>query len=276
MYKGEEITEKLDKLKKIISGYKRALIAFSGGVDSTFLLAVAKEVLGEGVAAVNISAPWVPEGETSEANCFCEERGIEYISLSKEIEDIEGFAGNPKERCYICKKALFSALLDVAKDRGIDVVMEGSNVDDLSDYRPGMKALKELDIKSPLREAGLTKAEIRELSKELDLPTFDKPSMACLASRLVYGEMITKEKLSMVEMAEDFLRTLGFSQLRVRLHETGGSFLARIEVEPSKLEDLMSSEMRDQVESKLKKLGFDYVTVDIGGYRTGSMNVGIN
>ena len=246
-------------------------MAFSSGVDSTLLLKVAHDVLGKQALAVTARAPWFPARETAEAEDFCRREGIRQIFLDLGLETVPEFAENPKNRCYLCKIYIFRNVIKVAAAEGFSAVAEGSNVDDLGDYRPGLQAIAELGVKSPLREAGLTKAEIRELSCELGLPTWEKPSFACLASRFAYGETITQEKLSMVEQAEEFLRELGLHQFRVRIHGT----LARIEVEPEEIARLAEPVVREKIVEKFRTLGFLYVSLDLEGYRTGKMNRGL-
>ncbi len=209
-----------------------------------------------------------PERELKEAKEFCEAHQVRQVIFESEELEIEGFAQNPKNRCYICKHGLFEKIIKIAEDEGIAVIAEGSNLDDNGDYRPGLQAVAELGIRSPLRELGFTKEDIRALSKFLGLPTWDKQSFACLASRFVYGETITKEKLAMVDKAEQLLLDLGFHQVRVRIHGT----MARIEVRPDEFSRLISDDVRSQITASFKSFGFTYVTMDLTGYRTGSMN----
>lgn len=262
----------LQQKKQALEAYLRDLgsvaVAFSSGVDSTFLLKVAHDLLGEKAIAVTARSCSFPKREQEEAAAFCASEGIRQIVVDSEELSIEGFRQNPPNRCYLCKKELFTKIRQIAEDNGIAHVAEGSNLDDNGDYRPGLQAVAELGIKSPLREAQLTKAEIRQLSKELGLPTWEKPSFACLASRFVYGETISEEKLSMVDRAEQRLLDMGFRQVRVRVH---GS-LARIEIEPSEFPKLLEGNIAAELDRYLRELGFAYVSLDLGGYRTGSMN----
>jgi uncharacterized protein len=259
---------KLEHLKEYLKGLGSVAVAFSSGVDSTFLLKVAHDVLGDKAIAITAQSCSFPKRELNEAKAFCEKEGIQHVICQSEELEIEGFSKNPPNRCYLCKKELFEKIGDIAKKNGIEYIAEGSNMDDNGDYRPGLVAVAELGIKSPLREALLNKKEIRTLSKEMGLPTWDKQSFACLSSRFVYGETISEEKLGMVDKAEQLLLDLGFHQVRVRIHGD----IARIEVLPDEIERLVSGENREKIYSYLKQLGFSYVTLDLGGYRMGSMN----
>lgn len=260
--------QKLEQLKKRLQELESAAVAFSGGVDSTFLLKVARDVLGDGVIAVTARSSTYPEREYKESVAFADKLGIRQVSIVSEELDIDGFSGNPVNRCYFCKKELFTKIREVADQYGLKHVIDGSNVDDLGDYRPGMTATKELGVASPLKECGLTKEDIRILSREMGLPTWDKPAFACLASRFPYGQEITGEKLQMVDRAEQFLLDQGFRQVRVRHHGD----IARIEVSTPERSRFFNEELMDRVHDQLKKIGFRYIALDLKGYRTGSMN----
>lgn len=262
------IEEKLSRLKTALRKLGSVAVAFSGGVDSAFLLKVAHDTLGDNAVAVTAKSCIFPDREFKEAEAFCRQENItQYICETDELA-ISGFSENPPNRCYLCKKELLKGIEAIARAHGIRHVIEGSNMDDLGDYRPGMQAAAELGIKSPLREAGLYKQEIRELSENAQLPTWDKPSYACLASRFAYGETITEEKLCMVERAEQLLMDKGLRQMRVRIHGT----LARIEVPKEDFGRVMQEGIRDEIAAKFKEYGFSYVTFDLQGYRTGSAN----
>jgi len=264
--------EKLNNLRKILSEMGSILIAYSGGVDSTFLLKVAREELGDRVTAVTVKSEIHHLSEITDAKMTVQKFKVKHLFMDIDILSNKEFINNPPERCYICKKEIFSRISEMAKELNLRFVADGSNHDDLNDYRPGMKAIRELKIRSPLQEALLTKDDIRLLSKEMNLPTWNKPSNSCLATRIPYGDEVTLEKLKRIEKAEGFIRNLGFEQLRVRYYNK----LAKIEIEEKDLLLLMEKDLREKIISRLKQLGFVYITLDLQGYRTGSMNEELN
>jgi uncharacterized protein len=263
-----ETESKYRNLLNTLKGYPSLAVAFSGGVDSTFLLQCAHDVLGDRVTAFTAKSCSFPERELNEAREFCASKGIRHIILESEELDIPGFRDNPKNRCYLCKHELFEKIIAACRPEGIAHVAEGSNSDDDGDYRPGLTAVAELGVLSPLRQAGLCKEEIRLLSRRLGLSTWDKQSFACLSSRFVYGEKITPERLGMIDRAEQLLLDLGFHQVRVRIHGQ----IARIEVLPDEIAKVAAPEMRGTISDAFRKLGFSFVTLDLNGYQTGSMN----
>lgn len=244
-------------------------VAFSAGVDSTFLLAVAHDVLGDNVCAVTALSPAYPMREAEESAAFCTAHGIAHYTFETHELQLDGFAQNPPDRCYICKKALFAEIREIAAEHGFAHVCDGSNTDDLGDYRPGARALRELGIESPLQACGFAKAEIRALSREMGLATGDKQSAACLYSRFAYGDTLTRERLAQVEAAEAYLQDQGFGTVRVRMGVDGS---ARIEVAPDDIVQAAGRSMRAGIVAYLRELGFTYVSLDLQGYRTGSAN----
>ena len=262
------LSAKLQSLRNILCEMGSLLIAYSGGADSTFLLKVASDVLGDKAMAVTASSKTYPSREMEEAKENAKRLGVRHVIIKTNELDDENFAGNPPERCYYCKKELFSRLVELARQNGLNYVADGSNYDDLNDFRPGMKAASQFGVRSPLKEAMLTKAEIRTLSKRMNLPTWDKPPQPCLSTRFPYGTKITREELSRVERAEEFLGGLGIKQVRVRVHGN----IARIEVPRGDMHLFLDEDISRKITNRFKALGYTYVTLDIEGYRMGSMN----
>ncbi|WP_432408312.1 ATP-dependent sacrificial sulfur transferase LarE [Wukongibacter sp. M2B1] len=262
MINNEKYMKLIDYLKKL----DRVVLAFSGGVDSTFLLKAAKEALKDNIKAVTILSPYIPKWEVEEAKELVKELKVKYEIV--EVPIIDEIQHNPEDRCYLCKKAVFGMIQDIAKKEGYNYVIDGTNFDDLGDYRPGLKALGELEVKSPLLECKLTKEEIRSLSKELGLNTWDKPPYACLLTRIPYGNELKVEDFEKIEEAEKYMMSIGFRAVRVRCHGD----LARIEVNKNDRVKLFNEGILDEISSKLKKIGFKYITMDLEGYRVGSFN----
>lgn len=261
------LDEKYQLLLQVIASHKRVAVAFSGGVDSSFLCKAAREAVGEACVAITMVSPMMPSDDLRTAKDIAGLVGIRHLLIEdKELD--EPIAANPINRCYHCKKIEFRRIAEIAAEEGMKTVFDGSNLDDEADYRPGLTALKELGVTSPLRAAGLTKAEIRELSRQLGLPTWDKPAAACLGSRVPYGTRITLEKLRAIDAAEQLLRSFGFRQCRVRHHGD----IARLEVSPDERSRFFDPELLDRVSQGIKSLGFRYVCLELEGYRTGSLN----
>ena len=263
-----ELQQKYQQLQEHIRSMESAAVAFSGGVDSSLLLAVTQKILGKKVIALTARSCVFPKREWEEAADFTKKLGVFHQVIDVDLLQISGVVENPENRCYWCKRELLGRFCQVAQEKEIAEVLEGSNVDDLGDYRPGLQALAESAVQSPLRDAGFTKQDVRELSRELDLPTWEKPSLACLATRIPYGDPLSLERLSRIERAEQFLWEQGFAQVRVRSHGN----MARIEISEVDFARFLQSEMREQVSHRFHHLGFAYVALDLQGYRTGSMN----
>jgi uncharacterized protein len=262
------MNEKYEKLLTLLKSFRGVALAFSGGVDSTFLMAVSQKALGKRALAVIGRSPTYPKRELQAAIRLAEQIGARYKVVDTDEMSREEFRANPPDRCFHCKTVLFGTVRKIAEEEGLEQVIEGTNADDAGDYRPGMQAAEKLGVRAPLLEVGMTKQEIRDMSKELGLPTWNKPAMACLSSRIPYGQEITMPKLSRIEATENGIRDLGLLELRVRDHGD----VARIEVNPEKIAELAASPTREQISKIAKTAGYKYVCLDLEGYRTGAMN----
>ena len=264
----KSVEEKRQQLVNIINDMGSVIVAYSGGVDSAFLAAVAHEVLGDKALSVTANSPSLAPSELEDAIALATDQEIHYEIIETKETEREDYQANNQDRCFFCKDELYSHLIKFADQRGYTVITNGTNVDDLGDYRPGLEAAKQYGVRSPLVEADLTKQDIRDLSKEMGLPTWDKPAQACLSSRIPYGTMVTVEALTRIAKAEHFLRSKGFKQLRVRHHET----VARIEIEPKDFQALLDESVRNEITEYFKSIGYSYVTMDMNGFRSGSLN----
>lgn len=258
--------EKLASLRDLLTGLESVIVAYSGGVDSALLMKVAHGTLGERALAVTAISPSIAQTELAAAKELAQDVGAQHLVIHTQEMENPDYVANSSQRCYFCKSELFDQLTDLAHERGFAWVVDGYNADDVGDFRPGENAAKERNVRSPLREVGMSKADIRVVSKRLDLPTWDKPALACLASRIPYGTPVTVEALGQVEEAEEFLHSLGLSQVRVRHHAP----IARIEVEPQEIEQVLAH--RQEIATRLQAIGYPYVTLDLAGFRSGSMN----
>jgi uncharacterized protein len=260
-------------LRKAVQNAKKMVVAFSGGLDSTVIAKIAVEELGENAMAVTVDSETMPRSEINACRSLVKELGIKYKIITRSDLKNDKFTTNPVDRCYFCRSGLAEVLRNVADENGIEIIADGANLSDLDDYRPGLKAFKEAGIWHPFIEFGFTKNDVRDLAKKLDLSIKFKPSLACLASRIPYHEEITETKLRCIETAEEFLRSLGFSQVRVRYLQDD---VAKIELLVPELDKIMTGSIRENILGKLKDIGFKHVTVDLAGYRTGSMNIGLD
>ena len=267
-----EANNKLEKLRALLKGYGSCLVAYSGGVDSVFLARVAHDVLGNRSLAAIADSPSLPRRELAEALELATQFAFPVRVLQTQEFSNTNYTANPSNRCYFCKHELFEELTPLAKSENFAVIAYGENASDIGDFRPGAQAAAEFQVRAPLKEAGLTKAEIRELSAQLGLPTADKPQMACLSSRVPYGETVTPEKLRMIEQAEYVLRDLGFHNVRVRHHELQKQSLARVEVGPAEMQKFLTDGVADKISAAFKQIGYTHVTLDLQGYRRGSTN----
>lgn len=265
------IDKKIEKLKEVILSYENLAIAFSGGVDSSLLSVIAHEVLADKFIAITINGDMISKEELIIAKRIASNYSINHIILEVDIDDIPKFIENPVDRCYHCKKALFTMIKDRAKLEGFNYVADGTNIDDLGDYRPGLQAIKELKVVSPLREAGLSKEDIRQISKKYNLETWNHASAACLASRIPYGSSIDKESLELISKSEEYIKNLGFKVVRVRKHDD----LARVEIGKLELQEALDEDIINKINLKLKEFGFKHVALDLNGYKMGSLNTDI-